>query len=404
MRMLRMTWINCMATDSVPVETVLTEDDGEFNIPVGSPTNMKEKLPEPQFSGKNLPQFCTTDSHPLEVTWNRNIALCNSGNLSRATSRCQNKFHDTRQPSTTFKEQERIRQRNMMKLKRQDPFFRAVEREKQRSRMKARRQDPVFRDMERERQRQRMKMKRQDPLFREKERERQKYRMQIKRQDPVFKEQEKARGRSRSQTKRLNSLTETDCQNRHKKAFDPCSLFGDSSYQKSEIKSQLKEEPEITSSEENTQQQIYKSGSPITTSDTSSELQSISMGSTAWNPASQPQNKSLSDKMSFGYYKPTASDCSSASSFSYLLKTTASGKTLPDISTITLHSSMAFHTEVFRGDPLDNQSTVQHVASLMNPLFQSHMSAAGDFVKLSQQKPPSSVSEESSGGCEKTNL
>ncbi|XP_076349919.1 uncharacterized protein LOC143246713 [Tachypleus tridentatus] len=391
-----------MATDSVPVETVLTEDDGEFNIPVGSPTNMKEKHPDPQFLGKNVSRFRTTDSQPLEVTWNRNVAHCNSGNVSRGTSRSQDKLHDTRQPNTTFKEQERIRQRNMMKLKRQDPFFRTVEREKQRSRMKARRQDPVFRDMERERQRQRMKMKRQDPLFREKERERQKYRMQIKRQDPVFKEQEKARGRCRSQTKRLNSLTETDCQNRHKKAFDPCSLFCESTYNKSEMNNQLKEQQEITKSEENTQKQIYKSGSLITTSDTSSELQPISMGSTAWNPASRPQNKNLiSNKMSFGYYKPTASDCSSATSFSYLLKTTASGKTLPDISTITLHPSMAFHSEVFRGNALDNQTTVEHVASFMNPLFQSH--ADDDFVKLPQQKPPS-VSDESSAGCEKNSV
>ncbi|XP_022236595.1 zinc finger CCCH domain-containing protein 18-like [Limulus polyphemus] len=292
----------------------------------------------------------------------------------------------------TYKEQERIRQRNMMKLKRQDPLFRAVEREKQCFRMKARRQDPTFRDIERERQRQRMRLKRQDPMFRERERERQKYRMQLKRQDPAFKEEEKARCRSRSQTKRINTTTVKDCENSNRNNFASCSQLSELTHHKAVIGHEQKVtklKSGIGSTNEYSQQ-IYRSVSPGGTKDGSCKLQTTSMGRTTWNSPSQYQNKDFaSDRMPLGYYRSTAPHSISSSSLSCLLRTSSSSKTLPDISSITLHSSLALHSKKFQGELFDHQSSSPNVASVMNSLFQSYMPETDCFVKdkqLLQQK------------------
>ncbi|XP_022256628.1 zinc finger protein 271-like isoform X2 [Limulus polyphemus] len=407
-----------MATDSVPVETVLTEEDGEFNIPAESPVNMQEK----QFSGSNNSTLSESDFSPLDVTLRRNIAHCSIANVPRSISSSENdkwssdgkhphlissedyteelkrnktqnylllsgpqdKLYGRIHSQLTYKEQERIRQRSMMQLKRQDPFFRAVEREKQRTRMKTRRQDPLFRNIERERQRIRMKMKRQDPIFRQKERERQKYRMQLKRQDPVFKEQEKARGRSRSQMKRKCSQIMTEYQNKHRKVFEPYIQFCEPVTREESVKhlqqQALKEKSNYTvSSKEKTQPTCGNES-----------LMSTSNGSCDMQPTSQPQNKNdTSDIMAFGYYRPNVSHCTSASSLSCLLRTTGDVKTLSDISTIALHSSVAINSEALRGDHHSHQGAIPNVVSVMNPLLQSYMSAASGFVKgnqLPQQK------------------
>ncbi|XP_076327338.1 uncharacterized protein LOC143234133 isoform X2 [Tachypleus tridentatus] len=432
-----------MAADSVPVETVLTEEDGEFNISVGSPVNMQEK----HISGNNNSTLCESDFSPVDATLRRNIAHCSIANVPRSISRMP--FEESRHVSSTnsssenekwssdgkhphvissgdyteelkrnktqnylllsgpqdklysrihsqlsYKEQERIRQRSMMQLKRQDPFFRAVEREKQRTRMKTRRQDPLFRNIERERQRIRMKMKRQDPIFRQKERERQKYRMQLKRQDPVFKEQEKARGRSRSQMKRKCSQVMTEYQNKCGKVFEPYIQFCEPVEREESVKrlqeQTLKEKSNYTVSTKEKIQRTCGSETLMSINNGSCDVQPAVTATSALLPTSQPQNKyDTSDIMAFGYYRPSVSHSTSASSLSCLLRTTGDGKTLPDISTIALHSPVSINSEAIRGDHHSYQGAIPNVVSVMNPLLQSYMSAASGFVKgnqLPQQK------------------